>query len=137
MMGTYLLFEKNVPLVTGTSNICLSRSITASDCKFILYYYSCLFMTLVKYLPESVILKILEYRIKEDSDTMIIPGYDVLKNLLDEIYNSISLDDMNDRPRIMNLLQSIYYSCIATYDAIDEFEMSILCGDIEEGPRND
>lgn len=127
MISLYLRQCEKIPNSIGTSNICLSRTITISDCKFILYYYYYLFNTLIKYLPRSVIMMILKYRIDNmDNDKKIIPGYDILEKIIDICYDNIDLNDYDSRSKVLDILQEIYFSCIKISDDLDEYEMSML-----------
>ena len=131
----YLSDHYNIPISTDSINICMPRSVTISDCKFILYYYYYLLYALTEYLSKNSIMQIFEYRINNsDSGHAIIPGKEVIEKILNIIYENESLD--LSRKKVVELMIDIYNSCNLLSDVIDEYELSLFDFDPEGGEQN-
>jgi len=131
----YLSEHYNIPISTDATNICMNRSVTISDCKFILYYYYYLLYTLSSYLSKNSIMQIFEYRINNsDNGHAIIPGKEVIEKILNMIYETDRLEISRDRE--VELIIDIYNSCNLLSDIIDEYELSLFDYEVEGSDQN-
>jgi hypothetical protein len=125
ILTSYLSEHYNIPISTDALNICMSRSITISDCKFILYYYYYLLHVLSTHLGKSTILQIFEYRINNsENGHAIIPGKEVIEKILNTVYENDRFDLSKDKE--VELMIDIYNSCNLLSDVIDEYELSLF-----------
>ena len=130
IITSYLSEHYNIPISSDAANICMSRSITISDCKFILYYYYYLLYSLSTHISRNSIMQIFEYRINNsDNGHAIIPGKEVIEKILDTVYETKRLD--LGREKILELMIDIYNSCNLLSDIIEEYELSLFDFDVE------